>query len=359
MNFHGATLQLSAALRPALDLPACDEVAHIDEDLVEYAIRRHRVGLLLHEALNKNLAAADTQADCASRLHAACQHERKKLLQHKSTEMRVTSLLEKAGIAFWALKGAGLACQLYRDAAVRSSRDLDILVRPEQAKAVIQAFNEAGYVHHAYSLRPQRFIKPVRQHREMCLHKDITFIDPVMKVPIEVHQRLFTFEPKDLTAEFTRSNYNSRIPSLSNDHYCLYIILHGAISFWHRLKWVADLSLLLRAIEPCRIAQLMALARRYNCGHAVISSAMLAEKVFPQSLDSQWAEIVSAEASHPDVQALLTNYWYTLTAQDIHYWSLPFKAFMSSGTADLVFSGRIPFFPSFIHRWRRSLARRT
>ncbi len=69
--------------------------------------------------------------------------------------MRAAAELDRAGVPYAVLGGQAVAAWVSRvdEAAVRNTRDVDILIRRRDLPAVIAALSEAGFVHrHAASL---------------------------------------------------------------------------------------------------------------------------------------------------------------------------------------------------------------
>ena len=100
------------------------------------------------------------------------------------------------------------------------------------------------------------------------------------------------------------------------------------------------------------------LAMQYRCAHAVAASLALIEKVFPGSIAEHWMTLVRQHEDNQSARTLLDLNWRTLTDLEERKPKLPLKAFLSSGAAELMFPGQIPFIPSAINRWFGSLTLR-
>lgn len=352
------THTLCDALRPALALPPRGAQIVLTRALAAHAIDRHRVGPLLHAALATGNGFARIEDGARTDLIASAKHNALTKIRREAAERKARAALEDEAIRFSILKGTGLAAQLYDDPALRTAKDLDILIDPERARDAIGVFRRSGYRYIPYTRTSGKFAARARQYNDMLIQKDLTFLDTQFSVPIEVHRRLFKFEPRGLTRAFIASVDFAPTPSLGNAHYGLYLILHGSLTFWHRLKWVADLSIILRRTGPDLMGEILTLADGYGCSEAVISSAMLAEQMFPGSLDGHWSEAARGEAHRPQVGRLLSHYRQTLTGPGDWYRNLPLKAWWSSGPADLIFPGRIGFARAAVNRWAASFTTR-
>ncbi|WP_173205852.1 nucleotidyltransferase family protein [Sphingopyxis sp. BSNA05] len=345
---------MSRYLRPALSLPLIDVSEPISETLATFAVSRHRVGPLLHLAMQ---SSADVTADdnASSILETAYQNNIFAGLKQKAAEKNISKLLNAHSVPFSILKGRGLAEQLHDDSTARQSKDVDILIPPDQSRQTIELLNREGYIYKATTMR--RTERPVlrRQDTEIRRFKDITFVDPAFSVPIELHQRLFKFEPPSLTEDFSESVKFNAIPSLSNSFYCLYIVLHGALAMWPRLKWLVDLSILARKMPADNRREMLEIASAFGSATAVAASLLLAEQVFPDSLDDEWLAILNPYQEGNDTGELTGLFYQTLTAEANGRPILPLKSSILSGSADIIFSGKVGLVDTVLARVLNSI----
>jgi hypothetical protein len=113
------------------------------DELLRLAMRQRMVPLVrarLDELLPGPLPAGFSEA--AGRIHDAAGH----LARHNElATLRVVAELEAAGIRSLPLKGALLARDLYGDAALRESDDVDVLVAPDTLARAVESLAELGY----------------------------------------------------------------------------------------------------------------------------------------------------------------------------------------------------------------------
>ncbi|WP_321327399.1 nucleotidyltransferase family protein [uncultured Parasphingorhabdus sp.] len=333
-------LSLSRYLRPAISLPPRGVGEPISETLATFADNRHRVGPLLHMAM-QNCADITATGPAATLLESACQKNLIASLKQKAAEQRISKLLKDHSIPFTVLKGRGLAQQLHDNSAVRRSKDIDILISPDRSRQAIAMMNQQGYIYKSATLKRTEIPQSIRQKMELKRFKDITFIDPAVSVPIELHQRLFKFEPRDLTGDFNNSVQFDAQPSLSNSFYCLYLVLHGSLAMWPRLKWVVDLSIVARNMPADNRLEMLSIAATYGCDTAVAASLLMTEQVFPDSLDDGWQQILKPYMKARNTAELKDLFFETLTADTNGRPNLPWKSSLLSGSADIIFSGKI------------------
>ena len=80
---------------------------------------------------------------------------------------------------------------------------------------------------------------------------------------------------------------------------------------WERLKWVVDISLLVRKMTMPTRLKLMDLAKQYDCEDIIISSLQFTEEIFAGSLDQDWDEVLAAH-NNSRIQKLTDVYRQTL-----------------------------------------------
>tara|TARA_R110000824_G_scaffold4308_1_gene20666 strand:- start:16215 stop:17291 length:1077 start_codon:yes stop_codon:yes gene_type:complete len=341
--------RLCASLRPQLSLPFEEIAVPVDRDLANFAVHRHRVGPLLYKAA-QHFPKIDNAADLI--LVQSYEKNLRAILMQKAASKRLTILLQSHSIPFSFLKGLGLANQIYSDPSTRQSKDIDILISPESSESAIRLFNESGYIFKSYSFKPNRPVRLSRQLWDIRQFKDLTFVDPKFATQIELHQRLFKAEPENFTSDLGASFKVETYPSITDCHYSLYFILHGALTLWSRLKWVVDLSLLVRAMPSPDRWQLVDLAKTYGCEAAVIASVQLADEMFPGSLDDEWLLILADRGNRKSVRKIFNLFYETLATSSAENSSLPNRQSTFFDVAPLIFGKQIAI-PKLI--WRRLL----
>lgn len=274
---------LCAALAPAIGLPARGKGPVLDKRLARIGDRRHRIGPLLHYAAEMGTARPDAEAGeflaQVARSNAAQQ------LRLAAARRQVETALSSARVPFLMFKGSALARELYGKAELRRMRDIDVLVEPEHLRMALAALENAGFELVRQDGSAAVIRGSWRQRGEARVFKDQVLREPTHGVHLELHRRLFKVGPKHLTKELMAEAAGARDASLTMDHYALYLILHGALDYWPRLKWLADLSLLARKLSADQRARVLALAERYDCREAVIASLLFCEAMLPGTLD--------------------------------------------------------------------------
>lgn len=207
-------------------------------------IERHRVAGLAHEALP---AAGSVPIVVSAKLAARS----KNIALRNQLVLSELSLLRRAfdtaGIEFLVLKGAALAQIAYGSATCKQTRDIDLLVAPDCARAALQVLERRGYapLPPAVGLNDTQFAALLRYCREIDLAR------PGSKLPVELQWRAAD-NPMLLDGVDARAPAQSVtladglvVRTLAGDDLFAYLCVHGAYHCWSRLKWLADLNAML------------------------------------------------------------------------------------------------------------------
>jgi len=273
----------------------------IDRDLADFAIGRHKCGPLLHRA-----TLVGAQADDAARAMLSehwDENKRQQLRNLLSTE-RVAAALAKAAIPALIFKGAPLAQALYPDPLWRHCGDVDVLVPSNFMVEALKALTEAGF----RSDDPLLSAPPAIQRFVFRITRDAPVDDSWTRSHVEVHSRFLfskrlsqflarrddTMRPRPITPE------GSLAAPAIDVSLALYLILHGCISGWCRLKWLVDLMPLLEKLGPAGRQSLADDAERSRTAAAVKASLLLLRAAFGDldlaPLDAWIAESAGAAA---------------------------------------------------------------
>lgn len=160
--------------------------------------------------------------------------------------MGISELFDREGIWFVPLKGPLLSQKLYGDPTVRISRDFDFLVEENQVGLVIRKLENLGYY-------PENFPWPENIKRQKFILKQFnqfSLVHVTEKASVEVHWRLLDYPvvPYDKInglarlhlekVTFNGHNFRQFLPEFE----LLYLIIHGSLHAWFRLKWLVDVK---------------------------------------------------------------------------------------------------------------------
>lgn len=214
-------------------------------------------------------------------LQAAAERQVNKSLAFAAENLRVSKLLGDAGIPCASLKGASLSMLTFGSLALRHSRDIDLLVSPEQALRADEALAAAGFALQMpigpHSVDQKKHWIRERKHFEYMSGKNVA---------LELHWRLFD-NPRLLATEHDPRTWmevpvfpQRSLRTLSMPDLLLYLCVHGANHMWFRLKWLADVHAILRQSGPETLERLQADAKGQGCERAVGQALALMERLY-------------------------------------------------------------------------------
>lgn len=166
-------------------LPAsfCAAWTPADWDHVEATLRQHRLAPWLHWQLTRAQRGVEAPADRAEKLREAFRDASLRSLALQGELLKVHRLLDAAGIEHIALKGAFLAPHAYPHPALRTMRDLDVLVRPGEAMRAFDVLLAGGCARvPRYPGDPQAFLDGGKHLPPLR--------GPSGRILLEVHARL-------------------------------------------------------------------------------------------------------------------------------------------------------------------------
>lgn len=159
--------------------------------------------------------------------------------------VRMVQCFELHGINPVVLKGAPLAWRLYGDIAIRPSKDIDILVSPNDLEKAAKIMEDEGYsrIENEHNLTPRQLEIFLKAHTH-SLHLD--YWHSKKRINLELHWKLvdrgyaFTY-PNE--SRINRIEVAGRtLPVLADEEWLLYLMLHGAVHGWFRLRWLVDIA---------------------------------------------------------------------------------------------------------------------
>jgi hypothetical protein len=227
-------------------LPLATTLSAQDWDRFWQLTLRHRVGPTVTRALSQQ-PAIQIPEHIQAKMHRETQQNALKALRTAAELVRLTHLLETAQIRFVTFKGIALTQQMGLAIQERHVGDIDLLLANKddiwRADALIL---QAGYQRDT----PAAAVLNSKKQRHYYLQqiKDITYIHPQQGHRLELHHRLL---PNPATCDLSApSVYAARsyirlgqtnVPCINTADHQLYLLLHGAISHWFRLKWLCDI----------------------------------------------------------------------------------------------------------------------
>lgn len=208
---------------------------------------RHRVVPVMADRI-KALGIA-VPVDVASLIADHVQKNLFKGMKQAAELVNLTKLFEGHGIPFVAFKGIALLKLMGLELHQRHHGDIDVLLADvEDVFKADMALRSAGYKR---TNPPQGF--SLNKHQEKYFKKymkDVIYHHPEKSIQLELHFKLCLNDK--LLPITSRMVYSNRSTVLINSHtvpvmnvldHQVYLLVHGAVSRWFRLKWLCDIPL--------------------------------------------------------------------------------------------------------------------
>ncbi|MGG4218435.1 nucleotidyltransferase family protein [Paenibacillus jamilae] len=260
------------------DFTAVSRLHEIDWVRLLRLTEHHRVVPTVYLQL-KTLNHPFIPVELLRNLQAQYQRNTLRMLQLQAEAERLTRLLTTHGIRVLMLKGPALAQQLYGDVSLRTSKDIDLLISPDDMDEAEHWMKEAGYASKSGEARVLGSWK-WKDHHASFLHLQ-------KRVEIELHWRLHPDGGREpsfdelwdcrqggkaagvrasrmapAASADNRTVMTSCMYTLGSEHQFLYLSAHGARHGWFRLRWLADIDRL--AVRAVDWEALLPLLRRYG-----------------------------------------------------------------------------------------------
>jgi len=172
--------------------------------------------------------------------------EKARNLEKVAEFLWITDTLTKNAISFFSLKGPLLSYKIYGDASFRYYRDLDIVIDSNEVLNVKNMLHTLGYQDYGRSLPTNK--KKLR--RSLHYYHDILLFHPTKNISIELHWRFLprhhmndSIENTTIQNNLTEIYFTDRaFTTMNNEMELLYLIIHGGMHRWGRLKWLMDVN---------------------------------------------------------------------------------------------------------------------
>lgn len=264
----------------------------VDSERVAAIAQRHRVEALVAQTIAAMGAGNSLQT--MSQLARRAQQAAANSLGVAHAACKLGSRLDVAGIDWISVKGPALSQLAYGSSAIKASRDFDILVSPADFDAVTALLQSTGF----RRVVPGPEVADSQLAIWMHHYKDCGWLNSENGMLVEVHCRLFANQR--LMPDVGLTSPRQRIvlpgigslPTLDVSPLYAYLVAHGSVSGWSRLKWLADIAALLRPMGIGRIAQLHRDATSYGVQRSSAQALLLAERLLGLQLPDGMAEML-------------------------------------------------------------------
>lgn len=218
-------------------------------DWTEYLllVNRHRIPALSWAAL-KRVRGLELPDNAVKELRKRSDACRIRAMLHMQLLAGVLKAFNRAGIPVMPLKGPLLSIEIYGDAGIRQSKDLDILVPPDhlqRAQACLKEMDWLGETDDSTSTRRQSEFSLRHEHHAAYIHAS-------QNCQLELHWRI-AWDAPDLSAHRLVGSINSQwqgcfFQAMNPVDLTLFLCAHGSTHAWSRAKWLGDMA----RIYTCR-----------------------------------------------------------------------------------------------------------
>jgi len=271
--------------------------AGLDWTLVGELAARHRVEAALARVLEE-AGWREIPDGLRAALKSSGRREAVRALVQTAESERVAVEMHRRDIRFFILKGIPLGHLLFASAAVRQSKDIDLLVDAADMDRAIACLEDLGFD----QLERERELARTPRQREafMRMRSDLGFLNPATKALVELHWRpaapeLFPFDMEAAwrSREIVRPN-KAEMPILPPASQFLYLACHGAGHAWFRLKWLLDIAAMLNRMSAADLAAIWADSKRQRLDAVVGSATVLAAALLGARIEPALLEEMAA-----------------------------------------------------------------
>jgi hypothetical protein len=273
--------------------------------------RRHRVVGLVHDGLTR--AGADVPPDVVREISAQAATLAHENLAMAAEALRLQRLFNEADLPVLFVKGTSLAALAFGNLGLSGGDDIDLLVPYETLPAATALVTRAGY----RRFDPPPDITDAQLQLLMPLRKDLGFVHQSTGLRIELHWRLF-LNPHAMTEDsmmaasrVVRLSETAGLRTMGEEDLFAYLCMHGALHWWNRLKWLADVNALLVAVPEGGVERLFGAGEARGAGRAAAQALLLCQRLFgvfvrapliatiAKSATMRWLEATALNAMTP------------------------------------------------------------
>jgi hypothetical protein len=274
--------------------------AHIDWQYLTATARQHRVMPLLYWNL---------QAVCPAAVPATTMDQLRRYF-HTITlgnlflvrELcSLLSMLDAHGIPAIPYKGPVLAISVYGNLALRQFRDLDVLVREQDAARAKDLLLSQGYrLQHQTSAAYEALFRHFRQTYDLVREDE--------QVLLELHWNIISWPVFFPTASMSLWEHVEKIPladrvvcTLAAEDMLALVCVHGAKHRWERLAMICDVAELIRAYPAIDWGRVLEQTRRLGGSRMLYLGLFLAQHLLGAIVPGDIGRQIEAD---PVVRAL-------------------------------------------------------
>lgn len=252
-------------------------------------VRRQRIAGLVAPALKA--AGVSVPEEIAAPILQSAHHIVRQNLLATSETVRLVRLISSAGFPVLVVKGVALGAQAYGSISLKHSKDIDLLILPEHIAGVIALLEADQYRLTA----PAPQLSAAQTALLPRYGKDASLVHRAQGLHVELHWRLIG--NTNLLPRITAGSPTDpvtlapgvTVPTLNLRDLYAYLVVHGAIDGWSRMKWIADVNALLAPLPMKEIVALHGYAVANGAGVASAQALLLMRDLFGLALPEGFA----------------------------------------------------------------------
>lgn len=190
-------------------------------------------------------------------------------LRRLAEAAKLQSSLREAGVRTLFVKGLTLGSLAYENPLLKDGRDIDVLVSEHDLEAAAGILEKCGY---SLAIPANRDLRKWHaSHKESLWSRSADGLDVDLHTRLADNPNLIPGIGVDSPAREVQVASGHSFATLPNDLLMAYLFVHGASSFWFRLKWITDVAAMLHRMAPAEIERLY---DRSVCLHAGRAAAL-------------------------------------------------------------------------------------
>lgn len=266
----------------------------INWDVFTGLVDRHRVPALVCTVLNR-YARDLVPGKIMTQIKERDGKSRREALDHAAELVRLGRLFAERGIESIPLKGPSLSMDLYGDPGLRQSRDLDLMVKPEDLDRADRLLLDEGY--HRIFPDLDLSMKQMEALRSACQHYN--YSHPHRSILLELHWRIDLWTPEQVAEMWSRSRpmewSGAHFRRLDEEMLFLFLCDHGSHHQWFRIKWLSDVATMLSRTSAMDWTHLIETAGRLDLRRSLAQAALLVHWLYGMPLSEPLSALTVQE----------------------------------------------------------------
>ncbi|OZT11364.1 hypothetical protein CHN50_17430 [Priestia aryabhattai] len=273
------------------ELKDIDQLQNIDWRLFLDLVHHHRCQPIIYLKL-KDMPQTIVPLEIIQALQQTYTKNTFKMLQLSGEMEQISKIFAENEVKTLFLKGPALAHHLYGDISLRTSKDLDVLVRETDLDKVDALLLASGYVKDG---APSLLNGTKRKTHH------VEYVHSQKKIQIEIHWRLHNPPVKEPSFdELWQRKSRSALTSspvffLGEEDLFLHLVVHGARHGWFRLRWLVDMDKVFQ--KKLDYQQVKVLMKKLGYAHLVGQAMILSSQLLNTPVNKELK--ATTEGSRP------------------------------------------------------------